>query len=286
MKKIILACDSTCDLGEELINKLDIKIVPLSILLGDDTYKDDGSVSTSTIFDYVKETGNLPKTSAVTIDEFKEFFTNISNNGEYDVIFTCISSEMSCTYNNAVIASQDMDNVYVYDSRNLSTGVGIQFLYAYDLIHNKGMEDTKEIVNKLINITKYVQASFVLDKLKYLHKGGRCSTLALLGANLINIKPCILVKDGVMCVGKKYVGKINKVAQTYCGDILEKFNNYNNNWVFITYTTFDEEIVNKLKESLIKDYGFKNVFVTTAGCTIASHCGPNTLGVLYINSKE
>lgn len=286
MKKIILACDSTCDLGEELIKKMDIKIMPLSILVGDVTYKDNGSVSINTLFDFVKETGNLPKTSAATIEEFKEFFTEISNNGEYDVIFTCISSEMSSTFNNAVIASQEMKNVYVYDSKNLSTGVGLQLIYAYDLINNKKMDNTKEIVDKLIDITNHVQASFIIDKLKFLHKGGRCSTLALLGSNLINIKPCIMVKDGAMGVGKKYVGKINKVALSYEKDILEKFNNYNNNWAFVTYTTFDEETVNILVDRLKNEYGFKNVYTTRAGCTVASHCGPNTLGILYINCKD
>ena len=287
MKKIVLASDSTCDLSREIIDQLDIKIVPLSVLLGDQTFKDDGSIPSEKIFEFVKDSGNLPKTSACTIEEFKEFFKEISNNGEFDVIYTGISGEMSSTFNNAVIASSEVDYVYPYDSKNLSTGIGIQLVYAYDLIHNQGVTDVKEVVKKLEYIRDYVQASFVLDKLKYLHMGGRCSTLALLGANLINIKPSILVKDGTMGVGKKYVGKINKVALSYTRDILEKFNNYNKKWVFITYSSFDDQsTVDEIENKLKTVYGFETVYKTRAGCTVTSHCGPNTLGVLYINSQE
>lgn len=276
--KVCISAESTVDLTKELLTKFDIKTVPFQIYFGDSSMLD-GEVSSNEIIEYVKEHKVLPKTGAVNEMQYDEHFKNILKDYDAIVHFT-ISSEFSSAYNNAVKASKNFKNVYIVDTRSLSTGIALLCLYASKLA-GKGLKP-EEIVKKCTSRINNVQASFVLNRLDYLYKGGRCSALSLFGANLLKIRPQILVKDGKMGVGKKFRGKFSQVVDGYCKTTLDEFNNYDLENAFVTYTTADEETLNTAINHL-KNVGFKNVYVTTAGGTITSHCGENCLGILYIN---
>lgn len=279
--KIAISCETAADLSPELISENDIKIVAFSVLLGDKLGLD-GEITPNEIFEFVQKNNVLPKTSAINESQFDEHFSKILS--EYDaVVHFSISSEMSSAYNNAVASAEKFSNVYVVDSRSLSTGIALLVLYAKRLA-DKGL-DAKAIYEKCQDRTKNVQASFVLKRLDYLYKGGRCSALTLFGANLLKIRPQILVDDGKMRPGKKYRGNYENIVKNYCRDTLEEFNTPDLTTAFVTYTTASEEIVENAKNTLI-ERGFKNVYVTTAGATITSHCGEDCLGILYINSEE
>ena len=252
--------------------------MPFHILLGDKNYLD-GEITTDEIIDYVNKNKVLPKTGAVNEFQFTEHFENILK--EYDaVIHFSLSSLMSSAYNNAVSASKKFNNVYIVDSRSLSTGIALLCIYAKELIDDGvGFEDVCRAVE---DRKKYVQASFELNRVDYLYKGGRCSMLSMLGANLLRIRPQILVKDGKMVSGKKFRGNFDRVVKVYVESVLEEFNNPDLENVFITYTTADKSIVDDVV-CVLKDRGFKNIMPTRAGGTITSHCGENCLGILYIN---
>ncbi|MBE5733660.1 MAG: DegV family protein [Clostridiales bacterium] len=276
--KIAISTESTADLTKEIIIENDFKIIAYPILLGE-TSGFDGEITTRQIIDFVNENKVLPKTSAVNDFRFTEHFGNLLK--DYDaVIHFALSSELSATYNNAVRASQNFKNVYVVDTRSLSTGIGLLALYAKQLV-NKGMT-AKEIYDLCLKRVPYIQASFELKRLDYLYKGGRCNALTLFGANLLKIRPQIIVSDGKMIPGKKYRGNYAHVVKSYCQDVLEKFNNPDLTTAFVTYTTADDDIVLTAREYL-SERGFKNIYVTRAGATITSHCGEDCLGILYIN---
>ena len=186
---------------------------------------------------------------------------------------------MSCAYTNAVKASKKFKNVYVVDSRSLSTGIALLAIKATKMA--EAGKSAEEIFEQTNADTALVQASFVINKLDYLKKGGRCSSLALLGANLLKIRPQIVVRNGKMVSGKKYRGDFNIVVKNYCADTLKEFSSYDNSLAFVTYTTASAEAVNYADEAL-KNAGFKEIYHTRAGGTIASHCGPNTLGILFL----
>ena len=279
--RIAISAESTVDLTNELLKQFDIHTVPFSVILGDEA-KLDGEVSNQVLFDYVKNTKKLPKTSAVNQFQYEEHFKALLNNYDVVIHFT-LSSEMSSAYRNAVLASNEFNGkVFIVDSRTLSTGIALLALHARKLA-SEGV-DPSEIVNKVKALIPNVQASFVIQSLDYLYKGGRCSKLAMFGANLFHICPQIVVKEGKMDAGKKFRGKYFDVVSQYVDETLEEFNNPDLETVFITYPSLDDEtnIVNMVKEKLIKR-GFKNIYPTYAGGTIASHCGPNTIGILYIN---
>lgn len=280
--KIAITADSVIDLTVELLNEYDIKIIPLNILLGDVDYKDN-QVSSSDIFDFVAKNGKLPKTSAASQDFYEEQFSKILQ--DYDkLIHFSLSGEMSVTHLNALNASKAFNgNVEIIDSRSLSTGVAIQAIYARKL--TKTESDIKVIADKVRARSASVQASFVVEKLDYLHKGGRCSAVALFGANLLKIRPQIIVKDGKMGSYKKYRGPMVKCIKEYCKDTLEEFCNIDKSIGFVTYSSATPEMVEVAKKALI-DAGFERVYETQAGGTISSHCGPNTLGILYYNDGE
>lgn len=277
--KIAITTDSVVDLSKELLDKYDIKIVPLNILLGSDEYLD-GDISSEKIFKFVEETGTLPKTSAVNEDRFTEFFDSVLK--DYDeIVHFDISSEMSTTYNNAVNASKKFDGkVFVVDTRTLSTGMALLAIYARKLA-GEGLS-AKEIAKECEKKASKVQASFVIERLDFLYKGGRCSSLALLGANILKIRPQIVVKDGKMISGKKYKGKMTNVIKEYCKDVLAEYNHPDKSVIFVTHSPSDRELVD-VAIDCVKDLGFENVYETEAGCTVSSHCGKNTVGILYIN---
>jgi len=208
--KIAIAADSTCDLSPEIIEENHIKIVPLYVNLGEESLKDGIDIVPSDIFKYVKESGNLPKTSAVPIGEFLDFFEGLKKDADA-IIYFSISSGFSSSYQNAVVAADEMENVYVVDTKNLSTGEGLLILKACKMVRDGASVD--EIIKEMDSLSQKVDASFVIENLDFLHKGGRCSALAHLGANLLGIKPCIEVLNGNMTVGKKYRGKFASILE-------------------------------------------------------------------------
>lgn len=276
--KICLSAETTIDLPKSLLEQYNINVLPFSLLLGNES-KFDGEITTDEIIEFVNKTKILPKTGAVNQFQYEEHFKNLLKENDA-IIHISLSSEISSAYSNAVNASKDFENVYVIDSRSLSTGIALLAIYVRKLI-DKGLS-TKEIVQKCEKRIPYVQASFELNRLDYLYKGGRCSMLSLLGANLLKIRPQILVKNGKMISGKKYRGSFDSVCKSYVNDTLKEFDNPDLEEVFITYTTADNEIIEYIK-SVLLDRGFKNIHVTRANGTITSHCGENTLGILYIN---
>lgn len=283
--KIKITADSTCDLGAELVKKYNIGILPVTIIADDKEYLDGVDITTDQLFPIVEKTGQLPKTAATNPTVFEEFFKKeLESDGGYDaIIHFDISSKISSLYQNAQVASQNFDNkVFVVDSMSLSTGVGMQMLYACELAQ-KGLS-AEEIFEKVMARRNAVQASFVIDTLKYLYKGGRCSRLAMFGANLLKIKPVIVLKDGKMDVDSKPRGKYADVVMKYVEYILGKFKTPDKTRCFITYTTLDDEIVRMIEEK-IKPI-FKEILITRAGCTVATHCGRNTVGILYYNDGE
>lgn len=281
MKKIAISLDSACDLSKELIEKYDFKIIPFGVNLGDKFFYD-GEISPEEIFEYADNNKTLPKTNAVNEEAFKEHFAKILN--DYDaIIHFDISSEMSSAYQNAVNASKNFKNVYVVDSRTLSTAISLEAIYAKKLTET--MDDPAKIVELVKKRIPAVQASFIIERLDYLYKGGRCSGLALLGANLLKIRPEIEVLNGNMKNTEKFRGKMADCVTKYCRATLEKYNHPNKSVIFITHSVADKELVDAAK-AVVSEYGFENVYETTAGCTVSSHCGKNTLGILYINDAE
>lgn len=281
-KRIIISSDSTCDLSRELVERYQIRILPLGVTLGDESYRDGVDVTPDDIYAYHAKTGQLPKTSAINIAENSEFFAELTRDGSAVVHFT-ISSSMSATYNNARLAAEEFEDVYVIDSKNLSTGNGLLVIAAAEMAR-QGM-GAKEIAEKVSELADCVDASFVVDNLEYLAKGGRCSSVAAFGANLLQLKPCIAVKGGAMGVGKKYRGKFGKVLLEYVAERLADGGDIDLDRVFVTHAGCDPEVVESVVEAVKNTLPFKEVFVTRAGCTISSHCGANTLGVLFVRKS-
>lgn len=281
--KIAITCDSVCDLTKEQLQENNVTILPLTINLGDDSYQDGVDITPEKIFEYVSNTKQLPKTSANNEFQYTEFFEEVLK--EYDgVVHFTIGSDISACYNNAAKAQAHFENVRVIDSKNLSTGIGLLVMYACKL-RDEG-KTLDEIVTKVTARVPHVQASFVVERLDYLHKGGRCSAVALLGANILKIRPSIMVANGKMGVHKKYRGKMESVVSEYVKDTLTEFKNYDNSMCFLTYTSATPEMIEAAKKAISENAAFKVVYETTAGATVTSHCGEHTLGILYFNDSE
>lgn len=280
MAKIKVTCDSTCDLTKELYEKNNVAVKALVVYLGDELKEDGISVNALEIFDYVKQTGVLPKTSACGISEYMDFFKPFVDDG-YTVIHINISSGLSSSHQNACLAAEELGNVYVVDSKNLSSGSGHLVLEACEMA-NAGLE-AEEIVEKLNEIKNKLEVSFVVQTLDYLHKGGRCSGVAALGANLLKLRPCIEVntETGGMTVGKKYRGNINKTLHDYVTDRLSGREDLNLKRIFVTHSHAPKEVVEEVKALVAELAPFAEIIETIAGCTITSHCGPDCLGILF-----
>lgn len=278
----VITSDSTTDLSRELRERYNVSVMPLKITLGDKIYTDGVDITPDDIYAHHDKTGELPKTSATNVGDCLEFFKPFTDAGKTVIHFT-ISSEMSSTYNNACLAAEELGNVYVIDTKNLSTGGGLLVVAAAEML-NSGLS-AKETVEKTRALAPCVDASFVIDSLEYLYKGGRCSALAMFGANLLKLKPCIQVKDGKMDVAKKYRGKFSEVLKQYVKDKISDYSDIGLDRVFITHAGCDPELVNEIVELVRKEVPFKEVFMTRAGCTVSSHCGANTLGVLFIRKS-
>ncbi len=279
--KIAISTESTCDLNDELIQRYNINTIAYSVILGDEVVEDNPTVP-KRIFEFVKKTNNLPKTSAINENQYKEYFSNLLKT--YDaIVHITLSSNLTSSVAHCRAAAEKMKNVWVVDSLSLSSGIGLLAIYAAEL--NKLGCSADEIVEKVTSRIPNIQASFVVDRLDYLYKGGRCNALSYFGANILKIHPQIVVKNGSMKPAKKYRGKMEKVIEQYCADTLAEFNNFDNTRAFITYTTATPAMITAAKAALSKA-GFKEIYETNAGGTITSHCGENVLGILYLTSDK
>ena len=278
MRDFIILSDSTCDLSSALLAENDISLVPLTVVKGDEQFKDGLTITAADIFAHVAAGGDLCSTAANSIGEYADEFAKYA---DYDgVIHITIGSGFSSCYQNACIAAEEFDNVKVVDSRNLSTGQGLVVLEACRL--SKECASLEELHEKVQAFTEKVEASFLVDKLNYLAKGGRCSAVAALGANLLNLKPCIDVKEGKMGVSKKYRGKYHKCLADYVKERLADREDIRRDVLFVTKTSVSDEEYAAVMAA-VKEYGnFETVYETTAGCTVSCHCGPGTLGVLFV----
>lgn len=282
-KKVILTTDSTCDLTEELIKKFNVaEINRLRICYGDDSFADGTEITPDEIYERFYADGTLPKTSAGSLGDYLDIFTKYVEQG-CEVVHISLGSALSCSYSNARLAAEQLEGVYVIDSKNLSTGTGLIVAEASDLI-NQGLS-AAQVAEKLEQIVPNSHASFILDTLKFLSAGGRCSALASFGANLLSIKPGIGVStadNGSMGVGKKYRGKFDRCVAQYIADQLSAYKSYDRKRVFVTHSGIYDGI-EEMAVKAVKDSGlFDEVYVTRTGCTISSHCGPNCIGVLFI----
>lgn len=282
MPKIRISADSTCDLSPELVEKYDIAITPLKITLGDTDYTDQIDITPQKIYDYVAETGVLPKTAAVSVGTYTDVFTELKKDCDEVVHFT-ISSEMSSCYQNAVLAAEEVGGVYVVDSRNLSTGIGHLAIEAAIAAQDE-TKAGKDVFDHVSSLVDRLDVSFVINSVNYLYKGGRCSGVAAVGANLLKLKPLIEVHDGKMDMAGKYRGNMKDVVKKYITDRLTVPGaKFKRDRIFVTCTCTDYDLPNYAKE-IVESLGlFDEVLITIAGSTITSHCGKDTLGILYIN---
>ena len=277
--KIKILSDSTCDLSPELVEKYDITLVPLTVIKEDKDFKDGVTITPADIFAHVAAGGALCSTSAVSVGEYLDFFGKYAE--EYDaLVHINIGSGFSSSYQNACLAAEDFENVYVVDSQNLTTGQGFVVLKACELA--KTAENMEELVAQLEAYREKIEASFLVDKLDYLAKGGRCSSAAALGANLLNLKPCIEVKDGKMTVVKKYRGNFAKSLAAYVKERLAGREDVDRDTLFLTRTVIDDACYGAVMEAVKELGGFRQVVETEAGCTVSCHCGPGTLGVILV----
>ena len=278
MSNIKITCDSTCDLSQELYAKYDVDVIALSVALGEELHRDGVDVSAQELFSYVKESGILPKTSAVSMGEYLDVFSKYTAQGK-TVIHINLSSNLSASHQNALLAAQELGNVYVVDSCNLSSGSGHLVIEAAEMAA-QGM-DAEAIVARLNEMKERLDVSFVLQTLEYLQKGGRCSSVAALGARALQLRPEIRVADGGMGVGKKYRGSMEKSVMDYIRGRLEGRDDIDTRRIFVTHSPMDQAVVDKAIALVKELHPFEEVIETNAGCTICSHCGPNCLGVLF-----
>ena len=277
--KIKITSDSTCDLSKELLEKHQISLFPLTVIKNDEAFSDGITITTDEIFAHVAAGGDLCTTTAGSMGEYLELFGKYA--ADYDaVVHISLSSELSSSYQNACLAADDFSNVAVIDSKNLSTGQGLVVLKACELAETvSSLEEIKQLLNEF---TPKVEASFLLDQLGYMVKGGRCSAVAALGANLLGLKPCIEVKNGKMGVVKKYRGSYAKCLGAYVKDRLANRDDLDRKYLFITRTPVSDDCLEAVEVSVKETADFENIYWTMAGCTISCHCGPGTLGVLFM----
>jgi len=281
-KPVLITSDTASDLGAELCARYNIKLIPLHVLLDEKDYLDGVDINADRIYQIWDEKKILPKTSAINVEEFVSFFTPMVEQG-YAVVHVSIGSGLSASYQSACAAAQNFEDVYVVDSCSLSTGIGLVALEGCDRAA-AGM-DAKTIASELTALSGKIRASFIIDTLTFLRAGGRCSALAQLGASLMNLKPTIVVKNdegGLMGVGKKYMGKLSRSMPKYLTDQLMERADLVVSRAFITHSGLPEDMLDLAAETVKSIAPFEEVFVTRAGATISSHCGPGTIGVLFI----
>ncbi len=279
MSRIKITGDSTIDLSKDLMKKYEVDTVPLYINMGEQSFRDGVTVTPSDIYAYVEKTNTLPKTAAPSVGDYLEFFSALKKDHD-EIIHFNISSEFSSAHQNALVAAQEIGGVYPIDSRNLSTGTGLLVLEACEMAQ-QGM-DADEITLEIDRLIPKVEASFIINRLDYLAKGGRCSSLVAMGANVLHLRPVILVKDGKMEVGKKYRGSYNDCMAKYIRDKLQNRDDLRLKRIFVTHTTCPDDTVALAEKTVRECQNFGEVLETEASCTISNHCGESTLGVLFI----
>ena len=277
---IKILSDSTCDLPKEILDKYDISLFPLTVIKDSVNYLDNVTITPADIFAHVAAGGDLCSTAAGNVTEYQTLFAQYAD--KYDgIVHINLGSGFSSSYQNACIAAMDYDNIVVIDSQNLSTGQGHIVIKAAELAAK--CESLAQLKEQIEAYVPKVEASFVLDQLKYMAKGGRCSAAAALGANLLNLKPCIEVRDGKMSVVKKYRGTYSKCLAAYVKDRLSARDDIDPELLFVTYTPVSAEDLSAVKNAIGEHGGyFSSVVESDAGCTVSCHCGPGTLGVLFL----
>ena len=278
-----ITTDSTCDLPQALLEAHNITVAPLGIVKGGKLYQDGVNIRTADIAAHVASGGDITTTNAVNMADYEDLFRRETE--KYDaVLHIDIGSGFSCCYQNARLAADEVPEVYVVDSGNLSVGHGLLVRAAAEAA--EAGKSAGEIVSLLEDLAGRVEMSFVLDRLDYMKKGGRCSSVAVLGANLLKLKPCIEVTNGKMGVGKKYRGSFEKCASEYIRDRLRDDDTVDLHRIFLTWSGCDRELIDSLKEEIKSYHNFEEVLDTEAGSTISGHCGPGCLGILYIHKEK
>ena len=278
--KIKITADSTCDLSSELIKEYDLAITPLTVIMDGKAYLDGVDIKPTDIFESVEKTKKLPKTSAVSPEEYRDFFARQLKDNDA-VIHYDISSKASSSYFNACAAAEDFKGkVRVVDSLALSTGQGLLVLKACDL--SAEGRSPEEIVAETERLREKVNTSFVPDSLEYLHKGGRCSLTQMIGAKLLKLHPLIEMKNGIMFAKRKLIGSMENCFKRYIAELKEQYPDYDKTRCFITHSYCEDALVEKIKDLIAKSFSFAKILVTKAGSVITSHCGKGTLGLLFI----
>ena len=283
-RPVCITSDSTCDLTPALLERFQIRTVPLTIQTGERIFPDDGHYTSEDLYADFHRDGTLPKTAAVSPEQFKEFFGAILAEG-FDIVHIDISADLSGTCQNALIAAAELEagRIHVVDSRQLSTGGGLLALQGAKL-RDEGMA-AGDIADELRRLAPHSDTSFVLDTLEYMWKGGRCSGVAALGANVLKLKPCLEMREGKLVVCKKYRGTMERVYRQYITERLAG-KTVVEDWAFITHSGgVAEDTLAQLTELVKSLAPFREVFLTQAGCTVSSHCGPGTLGVLFLRRE-
>ena len=280
---IRITSDSTCDLSPDYLRAHRVELLPLYTMKGGETFRDGVDIHPQDIFDHVAAGGDLCSTAANNVSDYQELFTRLLPECDA-IIHIDISADFSSCYQNACVAASELPNVYVVDSRNLSSGHGHIVCEAVNMAE-EGKLSPQEIVDRLNELTSRVEASFLLDRLDYMVKGGRCSMVAALGANLLHLKPCIEVIDGKMKVVKKYRGSYEKCILNYVKDRLQNRDGLVYDRIFITHTPVEDGLVEKVRAAIQECAPFTHIIETQAGCTVSCHCGPGTLGILFIRAK-
>ena len=284
MKKVVLTTESVCDMSPAQIERMGLPIIPFHIFLDGKEYLDGVSIQTEDVFDTYRKRKVLPKTGAINVEEFTAFFRPLVDQG-FEVVHISLGSGISCTYQNAVIAAQNLPGVYPVDSRNLSTGLSTIICYAQRMI-DAGMTGA-QVQAGCEELRMRVHGSFVIDTLEFLASGGRCSSLAALGANLLRLHPVIEVDsaDGTMHVGKKYRGSLNRVIPQYFYEFVSRFPDVETDFIYLTHACSSEEEIALAREAILKAHPYKEVYITCAGTTISSHCGPHCIGCFVVTKK-
>lgn len=283
MKKIIVMADSTSDLSPELIKKYDVKIVPLHVTFPKEgiDYLDGVTITPLEVYEKVKELKETPKTGAINIQEFINYFKPYIDEG-YDIIFTGIASGMSSTYNNACVAAREFPEgrIEVVDSQNLSTGTGLLVLHMCEL-RSQG-KDVHEIASEVRKLVPLVDSKFCINTLEYLYKGGRCNSLTRWISSVFSLHPVIVVKNNAMSVGKVCIGSYKKAVDAQIKTFMDDLPNMDTSHVFVTDSSLMDGEDKKIIDALAKKIPLENIHHTHAGCVVSSHCGPKTIGILYI----
>ncbi len=278
-KPVIISADSTCDLPREFVERHDIRIIPLTVLLGEESYFDDESFNAGMIYEYYKKTGNLPKTSAPSVQQFIDFFAPLVEAG-YEIVHLDISAELSSTFSSGCIAASEFEGVYNIDSRSLCTGISLLLLEAVRC-RDEGM-CAADIAAYIESIKENVETSFVIDTLEFLWKGGRCSGVAALGANMLKLRPAIAMKDGKLDVYKKYRGNMQNVFKQYARETLSGKDFAGRYISLVDSGDVSEQSIEAVKEIIRELAPGQEIICSRAGCTISSHCGPGAMGVIFL----